>query len=348
MSGDPASATPADEHGQRPERTAFNYAQLLERAEQSNLPGPRKLIVAMELLAYGLADKARELCATIPMGFEHERNRRIDFLDRVEEGEKLLAKIAGSEAPGGKDQPPVAVEPDPRGGRRLTGVLIAPQRRPVRKAVLVFGGNADRNFPISPPILDIAACHVIVLKDPSRCFGLCDIPRLGRDFDGSVARLRLILRELGAEQVYALGFSSGGFAAMKFALALGADGALCFSTPTTLDIEDEPGKTISDYPQLSALYRKARHLGTNMAREYGAASPHPGLILVHGEEHARDKRFAGYMSGVAGTSLVPLPGHAQHASFMEAVARGMFPTLLDRMLALKPVTGATPLFAAAD
>ncbi len=334
--------------GKQKERLAFQYSQMLERAEEPNLAPQRKLILAMELMAYGLVDKSRELCNSLPMGFEHERNRRLEFLDRMEQGEKILAKVAAEQSARGGECANATVVADPRGGRRLTGVMIAPQARPVKKAVMVFGGNADRNFPISPPILDIADCHVIIMKDPSRCFGLCDIPRLGNNFEGSVARLKAILDELGVEQLYSLGFSSGGFASLKFALALQAEGVLCFSTPTSLDIEDEPGSTISKYPQLSALYRKARHLGTSMVREYTATEPHPAVILMFGAEHQRDRYFAEHMAHVSGVQLEPLPGHSLHATFVEAVSRGLFPSLFQRLLTLKPVTNAAPIFAAAE
>ena len=329
-------------------RLAFQYSQMLERADEPNLAPERKLILSMELMAYGLVDKSRQLLQSIFSGAE--RDRRLDFLDRVEAGEKVLSKVIAAEAAETGTSPLIHPQIDPRGGRRLTGVLIAPQQQPVKQAVLIFGGNADRNFPISPPILEITNAHVIMIKDPSRCFGLCDIPRLGKDFEANIARMKRILKELGVEKLYSLGFSSGGFAAMKFALALEAEGVLCFSSPTSLDIEDEPGSSISKYPQLALLYRKARHLGTSMVREYNAKSPHPGVILVFGAEHARDKYFAEHMAPVAGVELEPLSGHQLHATFIEAVSRGMFASLFARMLAKKPVASneKAPLFVAAE
>jgi len=92
-----------------------------------------------------------------------------------------------------------------------------------------------------------------------------------------------------------------------------------------------------DNPQLVPLHSKAPQLITSMKREYLAADPHPGVILVHGGGHARDRKFAEHMRGVPGVSLVPLAGHNQHASYAEAVSRGMFPELYHRLLGLRPV-----------
>ncbi len=318
-------------------RLAAEYAEMLERAEAPGVPPPKRAALAMELLAYGLVDKARSVIAGLPPALEQRRVRALRFLERIEAGEVLLAKVAAEQAQAGETGAGVAPARDPRAGRRLTGIVIVPQPHPTTRAVLVFGGNASRDLPISQPVADIADSHVVLIKDPSRCFGLADIPRLGDDFVQSLARLRRILAALGTRELYAIGFSAGGFAGMKFALALGGRGVLAFSSPTSLDLADEPGKTIEDYPQLIPLHGKAPHLVTSMRREYLAANPHPGVILVYGEGHPRDRKFAEHMRGVPGVALVPLAGHDQHASYAEAASRGLFPELYRRLLALTPV-----------
>lgn len=322
-------------------RLAAEFAEVLQRADAPGVPPPKRAGLAMELLAYGLVDKARSLVEGLPPTLGPRRARLLQLLDRIDAGERLLDGVAAAQRQGGRPGADVAAKDVPGVGRRLTGIVVAPQPHPATRAVLVFGGNASRDLPVSQPVAEIEDAHLILIKDPSRCFGLADIPRLGADFPQSVARLRRIQSALGATELYAIGFSAGGFAGMKFMLTLGGRGVLCFSSPSSLDLADEPGKTIQDYPQLLPLHNKAPHLITSMKREYLAAATHPSIIMVYGERHPRDRKFAEHMRDVPGVSLVPLSGHDQHASYAEAVQRGMVAELYQRLLGLAPVgTGA--------
>ena len=288
-----------------------------------------KLNAAYDAIRAGLPAQARALFSSEPRGAR--RNRGLAFVRRVEAGEALIARICDPEVEA------FVPEGDAK-ERRLTGILVAPRHRATTRAVILFGGNGDRHFPVIPKALLTDRSHLILIKDPSRCFTMCGVPRLGPNYDTNLARLRRILRRLGADEVYCIGFSSGGFSALKFGLDLGARGVLAFGTPTTLDINDDPGSDLKKYPQLTAIYRKARHLATSMATAYKTQLPHPAVTLVYGENHARDTFCASLMRGIPGVALDPLSAYGGHSTYTEAMLRGRIPALLTRLFESKPVT----------
>lgn len=299
------------------------------RAARTNPLDRERLSLAFDALRSGLVDKAREVFGSVqPCA---ARASGLAFLDRVEAGEALLTEAT---RPAGD----LVVSPEPPGARRLTGVLIAPlTATKTARALVVFGGNADRAFPIPRPLLK-SHFHLVVIRDPSRCFGMCQIPRLGLDYDTNLALVQRILQQMGASEIYCIGFSSGGFPALRFGLDLQAQGVLAFSSPTSLDIADDPGSDLSKYPQLALLYRKARHRATSMAVAYTRSPRRPRVLLVYGKEHTRDAFCAGLMAHVPGVRLRPLPGFSGHTSFSESLSRGAFSGFLRDLFDMAPMS----------
>ncbi len=285
-----------------------------------------KLNLGFDAIKWGLVDKARAIFES--MKPSAARANGLNFLDRLDIGEALLARVTERNAD-------TAIHEEASGERRLRGILVAPWAEGSSRALIVFGGNADKIFPIAKPLFKDPS-HLFVIRDPSRCFGMCELPRLGPDYDTNLALLRRMLQELGAHEVYCIGFSSGGFPALKYGLDLQGSGVLAFSCPTSLDIADDPGSDLSKYPQLALLYRKARHRATSMAVEYTASLRRPRVLLVFGKDHPRDTFCANLMAGVPGIRLKALGGFQGHGSFAESVSRGAFTGFLDQLFELKP------------
>jgi hypothetical protein len=299
--------------------------QVLDAATDRKAELERRLRAVHELLTFGYIDKAREVLDSLPPS--KRRDGKLALLEQIETGERLLKHVF----------PEIETEVQEPLGRKLSGIMVLPCPEPTPFALIFFGGNGERNFTLPHQLINRKGIHLIFLKDSVRCFSLCEIARLGPDFDTNLSRLKLILAELEATSVFCLGTSAGAFPALKFGLELDALGVLAFSGTASLQIEDDPGATMAKYPQLRALYKKARHLGTSMVTEYKQRAAYPSVTMVFGELNKRDAFFASYMEGMPGVKLFPVEGFPDHGSFTETLSRGVFPDLLDELFVGKRI-----------
>ncbi len=302
--------------------------QVLDALDEPNAAIDRKYWAAHELLAFGFVDKATEVLKSLPKSAR--RTSRLDRVEQIENGEALLKQVI----------PGVKTEVHDQLGRKLTGIMVLPSVQPTPFALIFFGGNGDRNFTLPHPLINRQHVHLIFIKDVGRCFSMCEIPRLGPSFETNLPLLKSILEELEATSVYCLGVSAGAFAALKFGLELGAQGVLAFSGTPTLNLEDDPGATMAKYPQLVHIYKKARHLATNMAVEYIERKTHPTVTMVYGEKHLRDAFFASHMADVPGVKLAPIEGFARHGSFTESLSKDRVTPLLDELFSAQQVNAS--------
>lgn len=244
---------------------------------------------------------------------------RYHLAERMQAGEELLRQLDLS----------------PQSSRR-SGVVVL-RSAAARRAVLVFNGIAER-FTLSRLLAAQEHTHVILVKDPNRCFGLLGIPGLGEDYTACIHNLRRILSALNADDVYCIGISAGGAMAIKSGCDLNVRGILGFSIPTTLDLRDDAGADMSRYPQLVRLYRRARHLGTDLTAYYTSHARRPAMMLVFSRGHARDAWLAERMLGVPGVALLETEGYGGHDTHHWCVNHGIGHSLLDRLFALQPLS----------
>ena len=215
------------------------------------------------------------------------------------------------------------------------GILLLKAPKASR-LILVFNGNTI-NFSLPKPLLRLADTQVMLIRDPGRCFGFAGVPDLGSDYPSCLANLRRVIEALDVQEVYAMGMSAGGSTALRFGVDLGVRGILGFSVPTTLDLNDDPGAELKHYPQLTALYRQARHHGIDLAKYYDRQQVRPGLILVYSDGHMRDQWLAERMANVFGTRLVKMEPFVGHKTFRWLHETGQLTPLLDSLFTLQPL-----------
>jgi hypothetical protein len=280
-------------------------------------------VAAIELLLqHGLLQDARAALAEI--GDARAFTGLSAFCERLWRGEALLRQTLADagETP-----------------RKCSSVLVAPCAGATR-CIVVFSGIALLPFPTLPAFSQVQDCHLVFLFDPTRRFLLARTPRLGGRYEQTRDAVADIVRALGGPDVYCAGVSSGGYPALRFGLELGANGVLAFSGPTTIDMNDDPGAPMSDYPQLVGIYRSVPHLAKGMAQPYDDADPRPGVVLIYGDAHKRD-RFMAELLGKRvgperGVALQPIAGFAEHDTFSEMMRRGTFAAAIDTLLTLTP------------
>jgi len=308
--------------------TPGSLQQVLDVATDTKADLDRRFRAVHELLSFGLIEKARDVLNSLPPS--KRRDSKSAQIEQIETGERLLKHVI----------PDIKTEVHGDLGRRLSGIMVLPSNEPTQFALVCFGGNGERNFTLPHQLINRLGIHIIFVQDAVRCFSLCEIARLGSNYETNLARLKLILQELEATSVYCLGVSAGAFPALKFGLELEAQSVLAFSGTPSLNIADDPGATLAKYPQLRAITSKAPHLAASMITEYTNSQTHPSVTLVFGGKNKRDKFFAMHMKGMPGVKLVPIEGFTGHGAFTESVTRRLFPELLDMLFGGKPVTKA--------
>jgi len=225
-------------------------------------------------------------------------------------------------------------EPNPTSEK--TSIVLLPGVGATRMTLVFSGNNAE--FALPPELLQKGDTHLLLIRDPSRCFALAGVFGLGDDYESCLESLCRINTALGVEQLYVAAISAGAAGGLRFACDLAAYGFLGFSVPTTLDLEDDPGAELRHYPQLTMLYRRRREMGIDLARYYAATLPRPRALLVFSNGHIRDSWLARRMEPIEGTEIIPTIGFDGHTTYHFLVVTGQIAPLFHGLYQLVPIS----------
>lgn len=319
MPSEPASAPAAD-------HIPTAAVQAMARASDTRLSVVERVGAVADVLKHGLLRDAVSLLS--PLAGAPEADDLSGFCARLSEGEALLSALSlGGVA----------------GRRRSTSVMVAPSPA-ARHTVMVFSGIAAVPFPLNFDFFHRPRdCNFVFLADPTRRFLLARTPGLGDSYAATLASVRRIIAGLGGASLAAMGLSSGGYAALRLGLDLGARGVLNFSGPTTNDMDDDPGAPMSKYPQLVGIYRSAPEMVIGIHKLYARAPVRPSAILIYGDAHPRDTWMAHLLADNlgcgSGVHLRPMAGVAEHDTFTAYVQAGLIEAAFTELLALAPHRG---------
>ncbi len=272
---------------------------------------------AVQMISYGQFAQLATLGTQPPRLRKRSPFAFVGVVERYRAGEEVLAQASGvAPATAGSDMP----------DRRTWVALLC--KPGARRLTIVFAGN-NAQLVIPTPLLAAHDTHLLLLRDPKRCFALAGIDGLGEDYRACLTRFTDIIRILGVDEVACIGMSAGGAPALKYGCDLGASRVLGFSIPTSLDLNNHPGAELNQYPQLVTLYKRDRSLGIDFAAYHRAIAPRPRLTLIYSAEHARDAFFAGRMRGFDDVTLLETVGFAGHATYRWALTDRALPGILD-------------------
>ncbi|HTU55272.1 MAG TPA: alpha/beta hydrolase [Acetobacteraceae bacterium] len=295
--------------------TAYNVDQPME----ATLKG------AYTLLCYGYVDNARQTVERLKE--EDPFDKRVIRLERSCERARIYDKDSLERLNGAHDvsvdglAAPIEVRPP-------TDVMIV-RAGQVKQALIAFGG-ASEAFWLTPEFLEMSNCHLVVLRDARRLFHLAGVEGLGADYEECVEGLKTIVADLGATKVFMIGSSSGGYAALRYALDFaGVRGVLAISPMTGHpDIAEEAPK----HPGFRPLLRTKPEMLVDLLPLYEQHPNPPKVTLVWGEKHAADNEQATRMGALPNVTLEPLHGVSHHPVLVKLITRPDF-DLVKRLLA---------------
>ena len=280
---------------------------------------------AVELTMYGETVAAGRLVTPAPNTEDTaEQPQSYGLPERILAGETVLRSL--DLVPKLKD----SGQPKPRSG------IVLLRSQTATTVTIVFNGNS-RFFTLPPSVVTVADTNILLVRDPNRCFGFVGIPELGEDYEACLTNLNRIIAALGADEVYCVGLSAGGSTAIRVGCDLLARGILGFSVPTTLNLEDDKGAELKHYPQLTRLYKHARHMGIDLVEYYAGKSPRPSLILTYSASHVRDSWLALRMDNVPGAELVDTEGFTGHSTYVWLRDNDKLDPLFERLFSLIPL-----------
>ena len=217
---------------------------------------------------------------------------------------------------------------------REVGALVA--RKPgARSTLFVFTGVAKMlwvSLHVLHQIIEPLDCNVVYLRDFTGFGYLLGVGGFGADYAGALQGIADLAAELGAPRLHVIGSSGGGYAAMRYAYDLRADGVLAFS----------PATDWKEVAELNAGTPWAEASGLNAVGLdvlYGRGdAPHTTVVFgdAHPEDAIRCRRF-GDLPGVA---LIPVPDYDRHDVLAQTIATGQFPAFVDQLLEIRRPTPA--------
>ncbi len=225
-------------------------------------------------------------------------------------------------------------------GQTLLGGTLSPARDTllVREpgadtTVIVFTTvRGDCGIPLNAvhALLQPAKVNAIYLFDDRKQFNLGGNTTLGRPYPAMIERLRAQLAEWGTRTLITIGFSAGGFVALRTGLSLKADGALLFSPVVSLHrrperpIERALGNPEDDARMLATekyLRRTVPEMMTRLPDEM------PGrdclkTIEIHFGRNLTDMVHVNAVWDMPGITFHPVEGFAGHECLSEILRRG--------------------------
>ena len=181
--------------------------------------------------------------------------------------------------------------------------------------------------------------NLIYIKDFSELYGTRGYSSLGRDMRSCVAALRRLAGDIGGKRIYTLGVShSGGYAALCYGLAVGAESVLSLAGATELPRDfNERLKSASLFDSVEGIRKNAgdlRELYYGMERK-------PRVLFAFSEEHSTDRQQAERMAGLPNVELIPVSHYSQHNVVHPLIRQGRFLTLLFRLLSATALSTAS-------
>jgi hypothetical protein len=297
--------------GQTPEQRLASYikgaaeAQLILNFQAAE---PMEWVAAIDfLVAIGEFEAARFAIRQI-LAVRHDlpyAHNVVDVLDRIPE--------ADAETLSFRDDLASEVQIVPRDGADAV--------------ILVFGDythHAGIALSIAHRWFRRLPASLVYLRDFRRLFFREGVPTLGASREATVAKLREIIRSLGAGRVLCYGNSSGGFAALYYGLDLSARKVLSLSGFSRLVFDALP----RDFRANDYRSHPISKQPIDLREFYSRVANPPNALLFYGDSHPYDRAQAEHMAGIKNAKLVPVENCSTHLVPIELIRRGAFERVL--------------------
>lgn len=293
---------------------ALHHLSAALDAGHDRAPLLSRLAVAAEMS--GHIDEAAQLWRQVQASGAPRAERAGSALERLTFNQQLRAERDDAK---GTLEALLALEDD--SFLTLPGHDVAGWRRTgSTDLVLIFGGMQSM-MGIAPPaapmtLLRHHRLNILSFSDPSRRLLLGGVPSLAADYDGTIEQLRGLIARWGVKRVMVIGYSMGGYTALKYALDLKAEKLLLMSGGVMIPPNTEGAFLADVFKRVGRQHENARDLVVARGMEMD-------ITLAYGAENSQDAWQASHLAGLPNVTLRPLQGVSNHALALEAEHDGV-------------------------
>jgi tetratricopeptide (TPR) repeat protein len=214
------------------------------------------------------------------------------------------------------------------------GDILIERSAGARALLIAFGGLATMFGAASDEMSSLVcnkSVNTMFVSDPQRLFMLGGFASVG-DYRTTIAWLHALRTAWAFEHFYCIGFSGGGYPALRYGLDLGARRILTFAAPTQIT----PGITKIDTRATALAIRTLNRkpdMCVNMRDEIaklGATAPE--IINYYGADMPEDAYHGRNIEGLPTVSSHPVSGLNSHAVIAWLKQSGKFNTILHEFL----------------
>jgi hypothetical protein len=198
--------------------------------------------------------------------------------------------------------------------------------------ILVFAGTNNRmwmTFTLLHRLLRKSGTSIVYARDLHHDWYASGVVGLGNDFGSTVEGFRRLAARYGTRRILTLGNCVGCLAALRFGLALGADGVLGFGPKLWARDDLQPDQKVS----LRAFRSKPRGPQRHVRDGYLAAASRPKVTLFFGELCVADAADVRAMAEVPGVVATAIPGAAGPDSLKDLLVLGVLDQVLQNFVA---------------
>lgn len=208
-------------------------------------------------------------------------------------------------------------------------IMIA-RRLPAKGCVVVFVGVAGQHWVTIQLFLGVLPPDytIIFLRDPYRFSFLAGLEVFGFGYGAMKDGLRRLIAEVGCDDFYAIGTSSGGFPALHFGLTSCASGILACSPSTRMQEIVAEFRTTANAAQLERWLPDSLDVLPLLA----ATADPPPITLVFGGANEVDAAMSRRLAGQRNVRLYEIPAFANHDVVPHLLATGALKKLVSDLV----------------
>lgn len=245
---------------------------------------------------------------------------------RLPEGNAVVRGIRKSELPDMLAKVPAAADRKRPVIRDTPDDMLCSAPGESGVTVLFFTGLLDRamsDVALTDCFVAQAGATSVFLRDYQRRFFLLGVESLGADMDSTLASLRIRLAELGTRRLICIGSSAGGYGAMIYGLALGAERIVCLAAPTcmTEEFAREHGDTRGPMVRRKIL-EIPDPFGHDLRNRLVRAHVPQGVWMYFGAQSPIDRAHAEHLADLPDVVLKPLENFDRHNLVVPLILRG--------------------------
>lgn len=222
-------------------------------------------------------------------------------------------------------------------GDRVEVVSSAPS--PSGDVFLLFSGFAHHTGFVPVELIDrFLAGHgasMIRLVDASGNLYQNGISQLAPNLDTTIFKLKEIIKGLGANRIFTIGTSGGGFGALRYGIELNAENILLYSPPTNLQMSFL--RENNDFRARAVIRRVNRDLTPEQLDMYALLknSPHkPRIDAYFSADNPGDRAQVMNIADLPNVYSHQIEGVEDHDTISSAFARGYLQKDLESMIGI--------------